>query len=54
MKNKTSSIGRLKILIPRMYSGLKLQTPLAVNCISHKIKKTPVINIAGNKYFQDL
>jgi hypothetical protein len=42
------------MFIPVIYFGLKPQTPCAVNNTSHKIKKAPEINMAGNKYFHSL
>ena len=32
-----------------VYEGLKLQTPILVNNISHTIKKAAVSNVAGTK-----
>ena len=48
-KKSTSSTGSPKKRKAMVYEGLKLQTPILVNNISHTIKKAAVSNVAGTK-----
>jgi hypothetical protein len=47
-------MGRLNNFSPKVYFGLKLQTPLSVKITSHIIKKVALMKIPINKGFQSL
>lgn len=51
-KNRISSKGKPKNLMPIMYAGLNDQTPWMVKSTSQNKKNKPVIAIPGHKNFQ--